>query len=56
MPDGVVPGNSTARFPERGWGELRGFHGQIVIAGPDRPGFDVAELTKATPFPRRVWS
>jgi hypothetical protein len=54
-PEGMLVSNSTARFPEQGWGEVRGFHGQIVIAGPDRPGLDAAELGKATPFPRPEW-
>jgi hypothetical protein len=44
MPDGMTVGNSTSRFPTRDWGELRGYHGQIVIAGPDRPGFDITQL------------
>ena len=54
-PDGTLVSNSTAGFPERGWGEVRGYHGQIAIAGVDRPGFDVAERAKATVFPRPEW-
>lgn len=55
MPAGLVVGNSTSKFPERGWGEVRGHHGQICIAGPDRPGFDVAELGNVIEFPRPEW-
>jgi hypothetical protein len=55
FPDGLVPGNSTSRFPTAGWGEARGVGGYIVIAGPDRPGFDVRQLRNLAAFPRPEW-
>jgi hypothetical protein len=48
-------GNGTAGFPEQGWGEVRGKGGYIVIAGPDRPGLDIAQLEHAHPFPFPDW-
>jgi hypothetical protein len=55
MPDGRTIGNGTANFPSRGWGEVRGAGGYIVIAGPDRPGFNPAELANVRTFPRPDW-
>jgi hypothetical protein len=54
-PPGIEPSNSTAQFPTRGWGDVRGTGGYIVIAGPDRPGFDAEQLGQAQPFPRPEW-
>ena len=51
MPKGITASNSTTKFPEHGWGEVRGFHGQLCIAGPDRPGFDVTQLVNVVEFP-----
>ena len=48
-------GNGLSRFPEQGWGEVRGKGGYVVIAGPDRPGFDLAQLDHAHPFPFPEW-
>ena len=55
MPAGITASNSTDKFPEKGWGEVRGFHGQLCIAGPDRPGFDVTQLADVVEFPRPEW-
>jgi hypothetical protein len=49
------PGNSTEGFPTAGWGDMRGKHGYIVIAGPDRPGFNPDDLDLAQRFPRPEW-
>lgn len=54
-PPGIEPSNSTAQFPSHGWGDVRGAGGYIVIAGPDRPGFDIEYLDHAQPFPRPEW-
>lgn len=54
-PDGLVPGNSTARFPDASFGEFRGQGGLVVVAGIDRPGFDPAQLAHAGPFPFPEW-
>ena len=54
-PPGIEPSNSTAQFPTRGWGDVRGTGGYIVIAGPDRPGFDAQQLDRVQPFPRPEW-
>jgi P4 family phage/plasmid primase-like protien len=56
MPPGRRIGNSTSRFPTQGWGEVRGAGGYIVVWWPgDRPGFDVAELSKIVEFSRSEW-
>ena len=55
FPENVTPSNSTTRFPDRGWGEVRGVGGYIVIAAPDRPGFDAAQLDGLAEFPRPEW-
>lgn len=47
--------NSTVKFPTQGWGDIRGRGGYIVIAGPDRLGFDVDALSAAGPFPEPGW-
>lgn len=52
MPEGLVVGNGTSGFPTQGWGEVRGQGGYIIIAGPDRPGLDLGEMSKLVPFPR----
>jgi hypothetical protein len=54
-PPGMSPSNSTAQFPTRGWGDIRGAGGYIVVAGPDRPGFDAEQIAAAQPFPRPEW-
>jgi len=54
MPDGRTIGNSTARFPDQGWGELRGDGGYVVIAAWDRPGLSLP-LAPIAPFPRPEW-
>lgn len=48
------PGNGISGFPEQGWGEVRGAGGYIIVAGPDRPGFD-ADLHHALTFPFPGW-
>lgn len=56
MPAGRVTGNGIGRFPKPdGWGEVRGAGGYIVVAGADRPGFELAELERVFPFPRPEW-
>jgi hypothetical protein len=55
FPDGLIPSNSTNHFPSRGWGEVRGVGGYIVIAAPDRPGFDASGLGTLPRFPRPDW-
>jgi len=55
MPKGRRIGNGASRFPTKGWGEVRGAAGYIVIWGPDRPGFDVAELARIVEFPHGEW-
>jgi hypothetical protein len=52
MPPEMTVGNGTSGFPTQGWGEVRGQGGYIIIAGPDRPGLDLGEMTKLTTFPR----
>lgn len=52
MPDDMPVGNGTSGFPTKGWGEVRGAGGYIIIAGPDRPGLDLAEMVKLAVFPR----
>ena len=52
MPDDTTIGNGTSGFPSQGWGEVRGQGGYIIIAGPDRPGLDLGEMTKLVAFPR----
>jgi hypothetical protein len=53
MPDGRRIGNSTARFPTQGWGEVRGHGGYIVIWGPDRAGLSLEEVARVPPPPPR---
>jgi hypothetical protein len=55
FPEGFEPSNSASGFPTSGWGEVRGKGGYIIIAGPDRPGFDKAQLERCQPFPRPEW-
>jgi hypothetical protein len=55
QPDGRRIGNGTSAFPSRGWGEVRGAGGYVIVAGPDRPGFDVGQLGRIRPFPRPEW-
>ena len=55
MPVDRLIGNGTAGFPTEGWGEARGAGGYIVVWGPDRPGFDVAELSRIAQFNRPDW-
>jgi hypothetical protein len=52
MPDEAQIGNGTSNFPSQGWGEVRGAGGYIIIAGPDRPGLDLGEMSKLVVFPR----
>ena len=54
-PDDFQPGNSTDKFPDRSFGEVRGRGGCIIIAGADRPGFDPTQLGDAGPFPYPEW-
>jgi hypothetical protein len=54
-PDGLIPSNSTSNFPTAGWGEARGHGGYIVIAGPDRPGLDAADLLEIGRFAHPEW-
>lgn len=55
FPEAFEPGNGTSNFPTKGWGEVRGKGGYIIIAGPDRPGFDGSQLERCKPFPRPEW-
>lgn len=57
QPDGRRIGNGTSRFPAspKPWGEVRGHGGYVIVAGPDRPGFDVDELLRVQAFPRPDW-
>ena len=56
FPEGIKPSNSTLKFPgDDTWGEVRGHHGYIVIAGADRPGLDPQAILDAKPFPRPEW-
>lgn len=52
FPEDFIPSNGAQGFPTKGWGEVRGQGGYIIIAGPDRPGFDGEQLQKCRPFPR----
>lgn len=54
-PEGMQPGNTDTKFPTQGWGEVRGFHGYIIIAGPDRPGFNLSEFDHCKEFPCPDW-
>ena len=54
-PDGLQPGNTDTKFPTQGWGEVRGYHGYIIIAGPDRPGFNLPEFDHCREFPCPDW-
>lgn len=49
------PGNGTANLPDRNGVDVRGKGGYIVIAAPDRPGLDIAQLDRCQPFPRPDW-
>ena len=55
FPEAFEPGNGANNFPTKGWGEVRGRGGYIIIAGPDRPGFDATKLQGCKPFPRPEW-
>jgi RecA-family ATPase len=55
MPPDFDCGNGLSKFPEQGWGEIRGKGGYVLIAGPDRPGFDLAQLEHAHTFPFPEW-
>ena len=55
FPEGMTPGNTDTKFPTDGWGEVRGYGGYIIIAGPDRPGFDPNQLGDCQPFPHPDW-
>jgi len=55
QPEGRRIGNGLGGFPSRGWGEVRGHGGYIIVAGADRPGFDVAQLSRIVAFPRPEW-
>jgi hypothetical protein len=55
FPDEFEPGNGNSRFPTKAWGEVRGRGGYVVIAGPDRPGFDPDQLDHAIQFPYPEW-
>ena len=50
-PDGLIPGNGVSHFPTKGGFDVRGAGGYIVIGGPDRPGFDAAQLAYAKSYP-----
>ena len=50
-PPGLVPGNGTSHFPTQGGFDVRGAGGYVVIAGPDRPGFDPSQLAWVKPYP-----
>lgn len=54
-PAGLTPGNGDSGFPTSGWGEVRGHHGYIIIAGPDRPGLNLAEFDHCQTFPHPEW-
>ena len=54
-PPGMTPGNTDTKFPTSGWGEVRGKHGYIIIAGPDRPGLHLPEFDHCQPFPHPEW-
>lgn len=49
------PGNGTSNLPDRNGVDVRGKGGYIVIAAPDRPGLDMAQLERCQPFPRPDW-
>jgi hypothetical protein len=56
QPSGHTIGNGDSKFPTKGWGEVRGAGGYVVVWWPgDRPGFDVAELERVVEFPRPDW-
>ena len=50
-PPELIPGNGTSHFPTQGGFDVRGAGGYVVIAGPDRPGFDAGQLAAARPYP-----
>jgi hypothetical protein len=50
-PDGVKPGNGISAFPTKGWGDVRGAGGYVVIAGPDRPGLTMEQFERIQPYP-----
>lgn len=54
-PEGLQPGNGDSGFPTTGWGEVRGYHGYIIIAGPDRPGLSLSEFDHCQVFPEPTW-
>lgn len=50
-PPDLIPGNGVSGFPTKVGFDVRGAGGYIAIAGPDRPGFDAAQLAYAKAYP-----